>query len=135
MNPQRNNKNPELKSLIKEKRVVCAVCSRFFMNYYCYLGHPKIYKKGMHERLSKPKIGNLNPAKRLEARKKISNAAKGGTPWNKGSKWVKDKIHNKIVDRFAESLKTYDMKIITTYYYVPDAIVIDFDKRVVKALS
>lgn len=119
----------------EEKRVMCKRCGRYFRNWHVYAGHSKVHNKKALERMSISKLGNLNPAKRMDVRLKISNAGKGVIPWNKNIKWTKDKRHNKIVDKTAKILTKKGLRVITTNYYVPDAIIIDFNKRIVKAFE
>src|SRR3989344_3857895 len=67
----------------KEKRVSCKKCGKYFRNRYVYAGHSKIHDKRALEKIANSRLGNLNPAKRLEVRKKISLAGIGRIPWNK----------------------------------------------------
>ncbi|HLC58514.1 MAG TPA: hypothetical protein VJI68_01505 [Candidatus Nanoarchaeia archaeon] len=119
----------------KEKRVSCKKCGKYFRNRYVYAGHSKIHDKRALEKIANSRLGNLNPAKRLEVRKKISLAGIGRIPWNKNKKWTKDKRHNKIVEKTANKIKNDNITVITTHNYVPDAIIIDFKKRIIKAFE
>jgi hypothetical protein len=61
-----------------------------------HLRHSETTKQIMREQ----KIGNKNPAKRLDVREKISNALKGHTPPNKGKK-MSDGQRKNISDRMS----------------------------------
>ena len=133
--PRKSKKSSEFKKLTKERKVFCLRCGSHFRNRYVYAGHAKIHYKDAIESIRKSKLGDLNPVKRLDVRRKISKSLKGNKAWNKNIKWTKDKRHNKIVDKYTENLKASGLKVLTTHYYVPDAIIIDFDKRIVKAFE
>jgi uncharacterized C2H2 Zn-finger protein len=81
------------------------------------------------------KLGNENPAKRLDVRKRISEALKGSIPWNKGIKWNRTDFHDSIIEKIAQNLGYKGYKVLTTYGYVPDAIIIDFERKRVEAFE
>ena len=97
-------------------------------------GHHSEYAK---RRIAISRLGNENPAKRPEIRNKISQALKSrnGTSWNKGIKWNRSKFHDSKMERMSKSLERIGYKVITTHGYVPDAILIDFNNRKVKAFE
>lgn len=87
------------------------------------------------KRISISRIGDRNPAKRLDVRKKISKALKGIKPWNKGIKWNRTKFHDSEMEKIAKDFKEKGFKVLTTHGYVPDAIIIDFKNNIVKAFE
>jgi len=83
------------------------------------------------------KIGDQNPAKRLDVRKKISDSLKAmkRTSWNKGKKWNRSLIHDGLLEDVAKGFRERNYTVITTNKYVPDAIIINFDNQTVDALE
>jgi len=87
------------------------------------------------KRISISRLGNRNPAKKLEVRKKISKALKGIKPWNKGIKWNRSKFHDSEMEKIAKDFRTKGLKVLTTNGYVPDAIIIDYENQTAKAFE
>jgi len=93
------------------------------------------HSENAKKRISNSRIGNANPAKRLDVRNKISEALKGHKTWNKGIAWNRPKFHDSEMEKIAKDFTQEGFKILTTHRYVPDAIVIDFKNKLVKAFE
>ena len=138
--PQKNVYSSGYKKLTKEKRVQCLVCYKIFRNRYGYIGHKKAHDKEFLEKTRKRMMEN-NPMDNPKYRKKVSESQKKAYAagkfkvWNKGIKWTKDKWHDKIVEKTEKDLKKVGFYVLTTHGYIPDAIIIDFKNRKVKAFE
>ena len=92
-------------------------------------------------KMGKGQFGDLNPSKRPEVRKKISEKMQklykeGKTKsWNKGKCWSRKYPHDRYCKELAQLYETKGYKIINTEGYVPDLILIDFENKKVVAIE